>query len=176
MPRAEIRIDSSSLKGLLTLMEHINTKVKREGLKNALQTAGKIVVAAAMRRVSIKYRVLYDALDIREKVVLKNSEQYAYAVIGPRRRAGRKIGKFERIPTKYAHFVEYGTAAHPIGAGDVTNEVLLTRKDKNYKAEGKMHPGGRPKPYLRPAWDETKDKALNIIATILGETIDKGAA
>jgi len=176
MPRAEIRIDSSSLKGLLSLMEHIDTKVKREGLKNALQAAGKIVVTAAIKRVSIKHRVLQNALDIREKVVLKKSEQYAYAVIGPRRRAGVKIGKLEHIPTKYAHFVEYGTAAHPIGAGDVTNELLLTRKDKDYKAEGKMHPGGRPKPYLRPAWDETKDQALNIIAAILGEAVDKGAA
>lgn len=176
MPRAEIRIDSSSLKGLLTLMEHIDTKVKREGLKNALKAAGKIVVAAAIRRVSMKHRVLQNALDIREKVVLKSAAQYSYAVIGPRRRAGVKIGKLEHIPTKYAHFVEYGTAAHPIGEGDVTNEVLLTRKDKSYKATGKMHPGGRPKPYLRPAWDETKDQALNIIAAILGETIDKGAA
>lgn len=176
MPRAEIRIDASSLKGLLTLMEHIDTKVKREGLKNALQAAGKIVVAAAIRRVAIKHRVLQNALDVREKVVLKNSEQYAYAVIGPRRRAGVKIGKLEHIPTKYAHFVEYGTAAHPTGRDDVTNEELLKRKDKTYKASGKLHIGGRPKPYLRPAWDETKDRALNTIEAILGQTIDKGAA
>lgn len=176
MPRAEIRIDASSLKGLLTLMEHIDTKVKREGLKNALQAAGKIVVAAAIRRVAIKHRVLQNALDVREKVVLKNSEQYAYAVIGPRRRAGVKIGKLEHIPTKYAHFVEYGTAAHPTGRDDVTNEELLKRKDKTYKASGKLHIGGRPKPYLRPAWDETKDRALNTIEAILGQIIDKGAA
>lgn len=176
MPRAEIRIDSSSLKGLLSLLEQIDTKVKRQGMKTALQAAGKIVVHAALKRVAVKHRVLQNALDVREKVVLKSSAQYAYAVIGPRRRAGVKIGKLEHIPTKYAHFVEYGTAKHPAGEGDVTNEILLQRKDKNYKSTGYMHPGGRPKPYLRPAWDETKDQALNIISAILGETIDKGAA
>lgn len=176
MPRAEIRIDASSLKGLLTLMEHIDTKVKREGLKKALHTAGKLMAAAAIRKVAVKYRVLQNAIDVREKVVLKNAEQYAYAVVGPRRRAGRKIGNLEHIPTKYAHFVEYGTAKHPAGEGDVTNEVLLQRKDKSYKSTGFMHPGGRPKPYLRPAWDETKDQALNVMAAILGDTVEKGAA
>ena len=47
MPRAAINIDASALKGLLNLMEHINDKVKRAGLKKALHEAGALIVTDA---------------------------------------------------------------------------------------------------------------------------------
>lgn len=176
MPRAEIKIDASALKGLLSLMEHIDSKVKRKGLKKALSEAGSLIVTDAKSIVRRKHSILLNALGSKEKVVLRKDNQYAFSVIGPERRAGQKINGVERIPTKYAHFVEYGTAAHPSGKGDLTSEILLKRKNATRKAQGSIHPGSAPFPFLRRAWDGNKAKALDVIGTILKDAIDEGSA
>ena len=175
MPRAEIRIDASALKGLLTVMEHIDNKVKRAGLKKALKDAGALVINDAKSIVKRKHSILYDSLGSKEKVVLRKGNQFAFSVIGATRRAGQKIGGIEKIPTKYAHLVEYGTAPHPIGKNDVTSEVLLKRKNVSRKAQGSLHPGSRPFPFLRRAWEGNKAKALDVIAKVLKDTIDEGS-
>lgn len=176
MPRAEIKIDTSSLKNILSLMEAIDKKVKRKGLKKALKKGGKILVDAAIEKVRKKYRTLANSIGIREKVVITGKDQYGYAVIGARRRAGKWIKGLEHIPTKYAHLLEYGVNKHPIGRGDVTSEELLKRKDKSYKSQGAMHPGFAPKPFLRPAWDNNKNRVLAEMERILRETIEEGRA
>ena len=176
MPRAAINIDASSLKGLLNLMEHINDKVKRAGLKKALREAGALIVTDAKNSVRRKYSILYDSLGSKEKVVLRKGNQFGFSVIGAERRAGRIIGGAERIPTKYAHFVEYGTAAHPTGKNDLTNDILLKRKGAVRKAQGSIHPGSAPFPFLRKAWDSNKTKAIDVMGKVLNDTINEGAS
>jgi len=176
MPRAVINIDASSLKNLLNLMEHIDTKVKRAGLKKALHEAGALVVNDAKNSVRRKHSILYDSLGSKEKVVLRKGNQFGFSVIGAERRAGRIIGGVDRIPTKYAHFVEYGTAAHPTGKNDLTNDILLKRKGAVRKAQGSIHPGSAPFPFLRKAWDNNKTKAIDVMGKILIDTINEGAS
>lgn len=176
MPRAEIRIDSSALKGLLTLMEHIDSKVKRKGLKKALSDACALIVGDAKNIVRRKYSVLHDSISSKQKVVLRKGNQFAFSVIGAGRRQGQKIGGVERIPTKYAHFVEYGTAAHPTGKNDLTNDILLKRKGAVKKAQGSIHPGSAPFPFLRRAWDSNKTRAIDVISQVLTDTINEGSS
>jgi HK97 gp10 family phage protein len=176
MPRAAINIDASALKGLLNLMEHINDKVKRAGLKKALQEAGALVVNDAKSSVRRKYSILHDSIGSKEKVVLRKGNQFAFSVIGAGRRQGQKIGGVDRIPTKYAHLVEYGTAAHPTGKNDLTNEILLKRKGAKAKAQGSIHPGSAPFPFLRRAWDSNKTKAIDVMAKVLNDTINEGSS
>ena len=176
MPRAVINIDASSLKNLLNLMEHIDTKVKRAGLKKALREAGALIVTDAKNSVRRKYSILYDSLGSKEKVVLRKGNQFGFSVIGAERRAGRIIGGVDRIPTKYAHFVEYGTAAHPTGKNDLTNDILLKRKGAVRKAQGSLHPGSAPFPFLRKAWDSNKTKAIDVMGKVLNDTINEGAS
>ena len=176
MPRAAINIDASSLKGLLNLMEHIDTKVKRAGLKKALREAGALIVTDAKNSVRRKYSILYDSLGSKEKVVLRKGNQFGFSVIGAKRRAGQNIGGVDRVPTKYAHFVEYGTAAHPTGKNDLTNDILLKRKGAVRKAQGSIHPGSAPSPFLRRAWDSNKTKAIDVMGKILNDTINEGAS
>jgi HK97 gp10 family phage protein len=176
MPRAAINIDASALKGLLNLMEHINDKVKRSGLKKALHEAGALIVTDAKSSVRRKYSILHDSIGSKEKVVLRKGAQFGYSVIGAERRAGRIIGGVERIPTKYSHFVEYGTAAHPTGKNDLTNEILLKRKGAKAKAQGAIHPGSAPFPFLRRAWDSNKTKAIDVMAKVLHDTINEGSS
>lgn len=157
MPSASIHVDTSSLRSLLTLMEDIDKKVKTKGLRSALRAGRKLFLEEAKSRVPTKYKLLKKSLSGREKV--KGAKGFAYAVLGPKRRAGEIIDGKERLPTKYAHLVEYGTAPHDNG-----------RKD------GRTHPGSRPQPFLRPAWDASRDRILAEMKKILMATIEEGRA
>ncbi len=173
MPRAEVKIDTSSLNHLVSLMENIDKKIRNQGLRNALKVGRKIFLNAAQARVPKKYKVLMKSLGFREK--FKFAKGFAYGVIGPKRRAGRTIKGLERIPTKYAHLVEYGAAPHTIGRGDITSDILL-QAGRSYKSIGKPHPGGRPKPFLRPAWDENKTAILAAMEAELKKALEEGSA
>lgn len=76
------------------------------------------------------------------------------AIIGPRRKFitqdkyGRKVN-----PTKYAHLVEFGTAAHRVG--------------------NRMHPGAKPKPFMRPGWESSSATAMATMHRRLRIEIEK---
>ena len=169
MPRAEIKIDTSSLSHLIKAMEELDRKVRNKALREALKAGRKVFIAAARSLVPTKYKVLKKSLGFREK--FKFAKGFAYSVVGPKRRAGRTIKGLERIPTKYAHLVEFGAAPHTIGRGDITSDILLAKKRK-YKSTGAMHPGAAPKPFLRPAWDNNKGKILAEMEKILKAAIE----
>lgn len=60
----------------------------------------------------------------------------------------------------HAHMVEFGTAPHINGG----------------KFAGSQHPGTSPQPFVRPAWDATKDEVLRRISDELRAQIMKAAA
>ncbi|WP_165790812.1 HK97-gp10 family putative phage morphogenesis protein [Pleomorphomonas carboxyditropha] len=56
-----------------------------------------------------------------------------------------------------AHLVEFGTAPH-------------------FQPElNRMHPGARPKPFMRPAFEQNKEGAVKIFADTIGPAIEKQA-
>jgi len=71
-------------------------------------------------------------------------------------------GKVEsRLP--YAHLVELGTKPH-----------YQTRKLKHEKKKRAVkHPGAKPKPFLRPAFDSRKEESVGIAKKTLREEIRK---
>ncbi len=175
-------------------MEHIDRYVKRVALADALEAGAEIILQSARQKVKRKSGHLANSLGMRKKIVLQKRAQYSYAVIGPlrrsyaatikrlhmnrsQRRAQTNSGnEAVNSATQYSHFVEYGTAAHPIGSGDLTNETLLGRKGAVRKAKGANHPGARPQPFLRPAYDETKDRVIKIMGDILADGVERGSA
>lgn len=58
-----------------------------------------------------------------------------------------------------AHWVEFGIGPHINGG----------------MFAGTQHPGVRPSPFVRPAWDATQNVALDIIATEMWVQIDRAA-
>lgn len=68
------------------------------------------------------------------------------------------VGPSERF--RFTHFWEFGTKP---------------RINKGMFA-GTKHPGTRPTPFIRPAWDSQRDAALQAITTELAEQILKAAA
>lgn len=75
-------------------------------------------------------------------------EHRAVVIIAKRR------GKIARSARAYAHFVEFGTRPHSVGKGSkLVRGVNI----------GLRHPGARPQPFLRPAFDTKKVVALRTI-------------
>lgn len=66
---------------------------------------------------------------------------------------------FSRRARKIAHLVEFGTRPH---------------FQPNYRG-GWMHPGARPKPFLRPAYEARKREAIEIFAKRIGDVIRTAA-
>ncbi len=75
---------------------------------------------------------------------------------------GAKNIKGRAYPRNYAHLVEYGTRAHFLGSSSSTGH--------------KMHPGARPKPFLRPAWDAKREAAVNRAAEVTKAIMEKAVS
>jgi HK97 gp10 family phage protein len=91
----------------------------------------------------------------------------------------------------YAHMVEFGTASFYTGKGktvgkpyiikakDSTGTELSTgNKRRALKIGATMvnqvtHPGIRPRPFMRPAFDQSKDQALKVMADYIKTRIPK---
>jgi HK97 gp10 family phage protein len=100
--------------------------------RRARQAAGQIISEAAKANLVGNNSVVTGAL-VASMGVAEDSQKQNRTLIGPR------AGKFKKMrPVSYAHFVEFGTAPHwqPNRFGGI------------------MHPGARPKPFLRPAYEQ----------------------
>jgi HK97 gp10 family phage protein len=175
MPRASVSLDISSLKSLIKSMEEIDKKVRNKALKDALKEGRKIYLKAARGNVPTKYKILKKALGFRER--FKFAKGFAYSIIGPKRRAGKTIDGKNRIPTKYAHFVEYGTAAHSIKKNSRTGKGVLGFAKRLILSFGGAyrHPGAAPNPFLRKSWDQNKSSVLSAMEKILKSAIEGGS-
>jgi HK97 gp10 family phage protein len=71
--------------------------------------------------------------------------------------AGVKVGPSRRNGW-WAHFVEFGTAGYSV------------KKGKN---KGRFIPGQRPQPFMRPAFNDTKDAIIKIYADDFREVLYK---
>lgn len=73
----------------------------------------------------------------------------------------RKRGKSSR---SNAHLVEFGTRPHAVGKGSILEVFKRSKAVK--KQVGPMHPGSRPQPFMRPAFDTKKFEAVRVIADV----------
>jgi HK97 gp10 family phage protein len=87
----------------------------------------------------------------RKNVILRGDAAIGYV------RAGGKSGRV-KSDTYYARWVEFGTAPH--------HNYKRAKRGKppmGAMANRKMHPGGKPKPFMRPAMDASSDDVLRIM-------------
>lgn len=130
-------------------------KTARRAIRKAVNEASKLVARRAKSTVPKKTRQL--ARSIGRKIKKYRDGRVVEAFVGPRfgfrivipaetiniggvlvRRKAKTVD-----PVKYAHFTEYGTRPHALGAGSSLKRGIQ---------HGPMHPGVRAKPWLRPAW------------------------
>lgn len=111
--------------------------------RKVLRAGGRPILAEARRLVPVLSGDLKGSLKIRTTV-----KKY------------RAIG-YVQATAPHAHLVEFGTKPHS-----------MKRKEKgSFFRKRRQHPGARPKPYLRPAFDSKKEQAVARARDILRQSI-----
>lgn len=83
-----------------------------------------------------------------------------------------KAGK-KGIGVRYAHLVEFGTKTHPEPkkGKKLKGPMFIDNSGKLYW--NVIHPGARPHPFMRPAFDENVGKAITRMAKLYNRRLEK---
>lgn len=146
----------SGLSELDKLLKELPAKVERNILRGAMRAGAKVFEGRAKQLVPVKSGQLRDSI----KVSTRSKRGRVSATV----RAGGK-------KAFYAHMVEFGTARH----------FIKPRKRKSLFFAGLArevvdHPGSAPKPFMRPALDNSQREAVNAAADYIRKRLAKEAA
>lgn len=168
---AKFDLDLSGLDGLKTVAKRRAVTLK------GVRAAGKVVAAAARSKAPKRAA---GGGTLRRSIGLKaekgkKGKTLAFVVIGARKRtqkAGVKTpygGTVTAVPAYYAHLVEKGTRPHATLKGS-----RLARRGKKAGGQGvarTQHPGAKAQPFLRPAYESTKDAAGKAATAAIGAAL-----
>lgn len=137
-------------------------------LKNATRAGAEAVRRDALRRMPKKTGNLASFLKKKSFVMTRTGGISWF--IGFTKAAGSKAYSSSEAP--YAHLVEFGTAPHKIRAGAGKKLKI----GGYYVGKVINHPGAAPKPFLRPALLNNKDRIVAEIKAKLRKNIQREAA
>ena len=167
------------MREVLAALEELPKRVRKNVVRRSLYAGATIVRDEARRRVPVRTGALKKTIIARTNKPKKSypdlffgevaiqSQAFNFGKKGRARKVKkdpmrtRKYYRGEIYPRNYAHLVEFGTAPHATGRGGMG---------------GRMHPGARPKPFMRPAYESKKHEAVEVIRKSALENIDKEVA
>lgn len=135
-------------------LEALPEKLRRKELKSALTEGAELVRSAAAAKAHRnpkgpthpKAGHLADAI-IMKVVIGRTEDRAGVEGVDAYARVGVDYKK-----VKHGHLVEFGTKPHRVGK--------------------RQHPGSRKQPFMRPAFDEKGDEALNTMLTKLAKAVE----
>ena len=192
MARATTRIGISLIgdKELVRKLEALGPKVYKKVVAQASRKAWAPVTKTAKAKAPKATGLLRKSLGTKQKKYARNG--VIVTLTGPRTGFEQDVTvqtpygpmKRRQNPSKYAHLVEFGTASHALAVG-AESRVRLDKQgnqsDENKLGNaiaaqgGKMHPGSPPQPFMRPAFDSNKSKAVSIMRRELAAGIAREA-
>ncbi|MED4586669.1 HK97 gp10 family phage protein [Brevibacillus choshinensis] len=137
------------VRGLAELTRKIaamSPEMEKQIQKQIVTTAGKVRNAA-------KSRVPVRSGKLKKAIRVKYEKGKLAASIGPR---GKNAW--------YAHFVEFGTAAHATGKGSNL---------KRQKQHGRIHPGSDAQPFLVPAWEQERPQYIADMTKLVRDVVKR---
>lgn len=112
--------------------------------------------------------------DEARRLCPKNTGALAKSIVAKRKRQAGASVVYQVGPRKfYGHMVEFGTAPHEIKMQKLGKMLKLGRW-RNIYAASVEHPGTAPRPFLRPAFDTSIDKATERFRMVLARAIERG--
>jgi len=162
-------VEITGLKELYDLLQDLPTKVEKNVMRGALRRGQNVFKDAAKSLINNKTGALSKSIRVRFKT---KSEKMGW--IRSHLIAGDK-------DAYYAHIVEFGSASYYTGKGKTVGKPY-TIKGKGGKAlliaggnpvKSVVHPGSRPKPFMRPAFDNSNQTAINEMATYIRDRLPK---
>lgn len=145
-----LEVNINGLKELDASLKLLPEKMQRNVLRAALRAGSKEIADEAKRLAPVKSGRLRDSIRVTSRI--KYGQPTAKVVAGGR-------SKDKKKSAWYAHFIEFGTAAHIVRAK--TAKALAFGNTRVFEVQ---HPGGQKKPFLRPAADTKARAALGRFA------------
>lgn len=179
-------VEIKGLKELDAVLKSLPEKIEQNVMRGAIRAGQKVVLDA-----------------VREKLRSNGSVRSGDLINSLRIRFDRKAKKRGWINSKvivgnadayYSHMVEFGTAAHFVSIKEDAKPNKQTRKGqrkygystinkmvkrgslvigKHFVGQSVSHPGARPKPFMRPAFDESQQAAIEAFAEYVRKRLPK---
>lgn len=158
--RATVKI--TGFKELNLNLKELEGKIQRGAMRTAMTKAARLMVAAVKRNAPVGKTGLLKK-SIKQKVTT-SKKGVVTARIGPSNKVSGQVTVGKKTttvrPAKYAHLVEFGTGSRG-----------------SYGREGvAITPGNPPRPFMRPAYESTREAATALYGKELGPAIEKTAA
>lgn len=165
-------VEIKGLKELNKLLQKLPVEVETKAMRGAMLSGQRVIANAAKENLdaagAFKTGELKKSIRVRFK---KKSQVYGwlrYEVVAGNRKAW------------YSHLLEYGSASYYTGHGKSVGKPYQI-KPSNRKAlkigdefkAGAMHPGVKPIPFMRSAFDSKAQEAIDTTAKFLRKRIPK---
>lgn len=170
----------------VTGLKDLNRALKQLGGRTAEKAARTgIAKMAQVIRKEMRDRAPKDSGNLRDHIrykIRKARERNGFygrvGVMGGTKGMKKKDG-YSGFPF-YATFIEYGTAPHRLPSETVGRGRGKRTNHRRIKFDGKVfasvnHPGTRAQPFLRPAFEATKKRAVDEAAPRIWKEIEKQA-
>lgn len=162
----------------------LRKSLRRNILRRAVRAGCVVVQKDARRRVPVRTGFLRKAIAVRADnrpygvrgsvYITKTVKARKHATVAGKFVAAKQRGFAGTIyPRAYAHLVEFGTQPHRLGRG--SERSIKVRGDRVGPARnetGRMHPGARAKPFMRPAFDTQKEAAVKETEKVLRREVE----
>ena len=159
-----VEVKINGLKELSKALNELPGRVARNIIGTALRAGGNVIKNQAKANLPENYTTLRKSLVV---VVGKQRDPYTRsAIIGP------TVGKRAKYDGWYAHIVEGGALPHEIPARFKKVEA----RDGQIFGSLVHHPGVHAKPFMRPAFESTKQKVVDAMAEKIRARIEIEAA
>lgn len=175
-----------------SLLRELPTKILKKAMRSAVTASSTPMLRALAQNLARAHResgLLADTATRR----IKTRRDFVYAVMGVRRKVVGSYKGRKRVPTKYLHLWEGGTAPHRIfrhlrvkvlGKGNRVNWAASLRKAnaladmgaKDVADKTIQHPGSPPHAGVRAAFEATVTVAAQKFAQKFEEVIYREAA
>lgn len=148
-------------------LKELNAKLKKMASRDANRiTRRGISKMAQIIRKEMRAQAPRETGDLRKNIaykIFRDSRGCFRGKVGPRPKAF------------YARFIEFGTAAHMIPRKDTKGRPQKKLKIGNRVLTSVTHPGIRPKPFLRPAFEASKRRAVDEAGKLMWALIEQVA-
>jgi HK97 gp10 family phage protein len=149
-------------------MQALPAKVEGNIMRSALTAALKVIQKEALANVPQKSGALRNSIKIKfDRKSAKRGFVQVDLTAGDSK-------------AYYAHMVEYGTASFYTGKGSsVGKAYTIAPKSKNFLSffgqpiKEVIHPGSKPKPFMRPAVDSSTGQALKVMSEYIAKRLPK---
>lgn len=161
----KVQVDTSGISGVVSEAKTRNITMK--GLRAGI----KSLVPASRAGAPQRSRALKQAQGYRVAKG-RRGRTISFAVQGAKAKYQKTYkGKVVK-PGNYDHLVQGGTAPHRLGKGEKLSRLRVTKSSENVQpatsqSTGGRHPGAKPNPYRRRAYEAKKDEMGRTIAAAM---------